>query len=211
MMMEERLMNNFFIVFLIFTLTSLISEVFADEKNFGKTVPSVESIINQFKKDDQDTSSQFHLSESFDDTRRGLNIIEKNKKTSKWSKPSQTTQQSVGDEKAISLEILFNYNSTNLTEDAKTKLAPVSEAMLSPELNGFHYRIEGYTDIVGSDQFNVDLSLRRALAVKEFLTNQSGVSTNSLQTIGKGKSNLADANHPYSEANRRVRIVRLLN
>ena len=114
-------------------------------------------------------------------------------------------------EKAISLEVLFDSGSADLTSDAKQQLQPVGGAMASDELKGLHYRIEGHTDVVGGDEENLDLSRRRAESVKDFLVQQFGLSADAIEIIGKGKQDLADKNNPASEANRRVKIVRLVN
>jgi outer membrane protein OmpA-like peptidoglycan-associated protein len=108
-------------------------------------------------------------------------------------------------EKAISLQILFDYNSATLTESAKAQLEPVGRALASGDLSGMKFRIEGHTDVIGGDEFNIELSRRRAEAVKQYLTQQFAA----IQIQGKGKSDLADAANPTSEANRRVRIVSL--
>ena len=110
----------------------------------------------------------------------------------------------------LSLEILFDYNSATLSEKGREQLRPVGDALANPDLKGKQYIIEGHTDVVGGDQFNIDLSRRRAAAVKEFLLSQ-GLPAYSLKIEGKGKQNLADKDDPTSEVNRRVRIVMLNN
>lgn len=47
--------------------------------------------------------------------------------------------------------------------------------------------IEGHTDRLGDDKFNMALSQKRADAVKAYLASK-GIATSSIQTIGKGKS-----------------------
>jgi len=112
-------------------------------------------------------------------------------------------------EKSISMEVLFDYDSVLLTQAAREQLEPIGEALASDQLKGLSYRIEGYTDAVGGEAFNKNLSMRRAESVKKYLTENLKFSGKGIQTVGKGKANLADPANPFSEKNRRVRIVRL--
>jgi outer membrane protein OmpA-like peptidoglycan-associated protein len=70
------------------------------------------------------------------------------------------------------------------------------------------FLIEGHTDAVGSDAYNLDLSKRRAVAVALYLVNQMGISPDRLAVAGKGKTEpLTD--DPYDAANRRVQFARM--
>jgi outer membrane protein OmpA-like peptidoglycan-associated protein len=68
--------------------------------------------------------------------------------------------------------------------------------------------IEGYTDNVGSDAFNVDLSLRRAEAVRGFLI-KNGVSGERVTARGYGEASPVASNDTEAgrQQNRRVEIV----
>lgn len=173
-----------------------LSSACAEEENFGKSTPSEEKIIELFKAGETDATPGIRT--------RGLNIIDTGKSTPKH-KPVTPTME----EKAISLEVLFDYDSDTLTAEAKQQLGPVGMALASDDLKGMSFRIEGHTDVVGSDQYNLDLSRRRAEVVKAYLTEQYGLAGVSIQIVGKGESELADKANPTSEVNRRVRIVRL--
>ncbi|MDD1622832.1 MAG: OmpA family protein [Methylococcaceae bacterium] len=181
---------------LLLSLLLCLSHVQAEEANFGKSTPSEEKIIELFKSDTADVEPGIKT--------RGINIIETGK-----SNPRHKPVTPVLEEKAISMEILFDYNSATLTEQAKTQLRPVGAAMASDDLKGLSFRIEGHTDAIGGDQFNIDLSRRRAEAVKAFLSEQYRLGDTPIQIVGKGKKDLADKANPDSEVNRRVRIVRL--
>lgn len=193
--------------FIFFWLLFLISNALhSEEENFGKNTPSKEKIIEFFKSDAPPKLR------SVSPKIRGLNFIDESKSAAKHKTAKHVLQKSATHalkEKAISMEILFDYNSATLTDAAKNQLRPVGSALTSSELAGFRYRIEGHTDIIGGDEFNLDLSRRRAKAVQEFLTQQSGLSPALTKIVGKGKKELADKNNPTSEVNRRVRIVRL--
>ena len=113
------------------------------------------------------------------------------------------------DEVAFSMEVLFDYNSADLSSKAKEQLEPVAQALIAPEMKGLRFKIEGHTDVSGSDDYNINLSLRRAEAVKEFLIQHHGVNASVIEVEGKGKYGLANPIDPTSEENRRVRLVKL--
>jgi outer membrane protein OmpA-like peptidoglycan-associated protein len=71
----------------------------------------------------------------------------------------------------------------------------------------FNIRIEGHTDSDGSQQFNQELSLKRAMAVKSWL-EERGVASKQISTAGFGKTRpLGSENTPEHKAlNRRVEI-----
>jgi OmpA family len=69
-------------------------------------------------------------------------------------------------------------------------------------------QIEGHTDSVGGDAFNVHLSEQRANSVRDFLGEQ-GVSLSSITAQGFGKAEPVAANDTAEgrQRNRRVEIV----
>lgn len=185
----------------------------AEEKNFGTMTPTQAEVIQHFKapvKNSEPSSGQ--ASDGYEDVSESdLQNVRGLKKTVnldkiKIDKPKVARTSG---EKAISLQILFDYDSAALSEEAKHQLDPVGQALASGELKGLKFKIEGHTDAVGSDEYNNDLSRRRADAVKQFLVDQYGIPLSALQSEGKGKSGLADSSNPNSEVNRRVRIVGL--
>lgn len=70
--------------------------------------------------------------------------------------------------------------------------------------------IEGHTDNVGGAQFNLELSRKRAEAVKRWLVDKVGISEVRLTTVGYGLSRpIADNSTEEGRAkNRRVELVR---
>ncbi len=71
--------------------------------------------------------------------------------------------------------------------------------------------IEGHTDNIGSDSDNLDLSRRRAAAVKDALVARHRIAANRLATGGYGESRPRDTNDTLEgrARNRRVELVRL--
>lgn len=68
--------------------------------------------------------------------------------------------------------------------------------------------IQGYTDNVGSDDYNQGLSERRADSVKSYLTGQ-GIGSTRLSATGKGRSDPVASNDSAAgrQQNRRVEVV----
>jgi outer membrane protein OmpA-like peptidoglycan-associated protein len=106
--------------------------------------------------------------------------------------------------------ILFDVNKTALKSAATTNLQNLATSMQNnPDTN---ISIIGYTDNTGSDSYNMDLSVRRAAAVKSAIT-ANGVSGSRLTTQGKGETDpIADNSTEAGRTqNRRVEIVIVAN
>jgi outer membrane protein OmpA-like peptidoglycan-associated protein len=103
-------------------------------------------------------------------------------------------------------DVLFDTAQYTLKPDAREKLAKVSGILLAyPDLK---VQVEGYTDTVGSDEYNLTLSQHRADAVRDYLVSQ-GVSVANTSSVGYGKTNpIADNATAAGRAqNRRVNLV----
>ena len=103
-------------------------------------------------------------------------------------------------------DVLFNTGQYTLKPAAQISLAKVAGILLA--YPGLNVRVEGYTDSVGSDTYNLTLSDKRAETVKNFLVAQ-GVSPNSISSQGFGKNDpVADNSTALGRAeNRRVNMV----
>jgi outer membrane protein OmpA-like peptidoglycan-associated protein len=103
---------------------------------------------------------------------------------------------------------LFEYDSAELRGAAVEELQKVATLMKRNSSSTF--TLEGYTDSFGSEEYNLDLSRRRAESVKLYLVNVLGINPAQIQTRGYGKSNLLtspDASIEEQEINRRVVVV----
>ena len=103
-------------------------------------------------------------------------------------------------------DVLFDTGKYTLKPDAREKLAKVSGILLAyPNLK---VQVEGYTDNVGSDQYNLTLSQQRADAVRDYLISQ-GVGAPNTTATGYGKNDfIADNATAAGRAqNRRVNLV----
>jgi peptidoglycan-associated lipoprotein len=82
----------------------------------------------------------------------------------------------------------FDYDSSDIREDARNALTQDSDALkkIIQSFPGASLVVEGHCDERGSAEYNLGLGDRRAEAAKEFLT-QLGVPAESLKTISYGK------------------------
>ncbi len=103
-------------------------------------------------------------------------------------------------------DVLFDTGKYTLKPTTQVSLAKV--AGILEAYPGLKVQVEGYTDSVGSDEFNQTLSQNRAAAVKDFLVAQ-GVSPNNITSQGFGKNDpVADNTTAGGRAqNRRVNMV----
>ena len=103
-------------------------------------------------------------------------------------------------------DVLFNTGSYVLQPGAREKLAKISGILLAHP--GLTLEIDGYTDSVGSDEFNQTLSEQRAGSVRDFLAQQ-GVPATSITAKGFGMAQPVASNDTPEgrQQNRRVEIV----
>lgn len=85
---------------------------------------------------------------------------------------------------AVSTDVLFAFGSATLTSSAGAVLGGLKARLAAAK--GHPVTITGYTDAIGSEAFNLDLSRRRAAAVRDFLAPTSpGVR---FVVVGKGEA-----------------------
>jgi outer membrane protein OmpA-like peptidoglycan-associated protein len=103
-------------------------------------------------------------------------------------------------------DVLFDTGKYTLKPGTQVSLAKV--AGILEAYPGLKVQVEGYTDSVGSDDFNQKLSENRASAVKDFLVSQ-GVSANNITSQGFGKNDPVADNSTSAgrQQNRRVNLV----
>jgi outer membrane protein OmpA-like peptidoglycan-associated protein len=103
-------------------------------------------------------------------------------------------------------DVLFAFNQYALKPGAREKLAKVSGILLA--YPGLKIQLEGYTDSIGSDEYNMTLSQHRADGVRTYLLSQ-GVPADTVTAVGMGKANpVADNSTPAGrQQNRRVEMI----
>lgn len=115
----------------------------------------------------------------------------------------------VGEEKiALPTDILFGYNEYELKEEARLSMMKLAFVVqTNPDAT---FVIEGHTDSFGGDQFNLDLSLKRAEAVRRWLVEKLRIDAANIEVVGLGKTRpivSIDGTAEQQALNRRVEIV----
>ena len=115
----------------------------------------------------------------------------------------------VGEEKiALPTDILFGYNEFELKEEARLSMMKLAFVVqTNPDAT---FIIEGHTDSFGGEDFNRDLSLKRANAVRQWLIDRLRIDAGNIRTVGVGKARPIVSTEGTAEdqaLNRRVEIV----
>jgi outer membrane protein OmpA-like peptidoglycan-associated protein len=107
----------------------------------------------------------------------------------------------------ITLEdINFEFGKAELLPAARQTIDPLVDVLKKdPQRNVL---IEGFTDSIGNDQYNMKLSLQRANAVRDAITAK-GISSGRITTKGYGKQFPVESNETPAgrQKNRRVEII----
>jgi outer membrane protein OmpA-like peptidoglycan-associated protein len=122
-----------------------------------------------------------------------VNIVEK-----------QLTEQ----KRAVTYGIYFDFNKDTIKPESEPVLKEIVQAMSdNPD---WKLTVEGNTDNIGGDAYNLDLSKRRAAAVKETLVTRYHIAPDRLSTNGFGASHPIETNETLEgrARNRRVELTR---
>ena len=105
-----------------------------------------------------------------------------------------------------SKSIRFDFDKANIKPEYRDILNRIAGIMMT--LKGYTVAVYGYTDDIGTQAYNLQLSQRRAEAVRDFLV-QAGISATVLSTKGFGKSDprVPGDSEEARAANRRVEIA----
>lgn len=107
---------------------------------------------------------------------------------------------------SVDLSIQFEFNSAKLLPESKPLLQNLAKAINSSQLKSYTFLVEGHTDIIGTAEYNQNLSIQRAITVSNYLASL-GVSKGRLKAVGKGSNELLMPERPDAPENRRVKII----
>ena len=111
------------------------------------------------------------------------------------------------DQAQFTVEIDFDFNSAAIRPQSYRAVGSIADALHNPILLGYKFLVVGHTDAVGGREYNLELSQRRAEAIREALVNPFGVDASRLEAVGLGEEQLRDPLHPDAPANRRVQLI----
>src|SRR5579883_1145052 len=101
--------------------------------------------------------------------------------------------------------IRFDFDKATLRPENREILSRIAGVLMT--LRGYHISVYGYTDDIGTQEYNLKLSERRAQAVRDYLV-KAGLDPSIITTKGYGKSDpRVPGDTPQARAiNRRVEI-----
>jgi len=104
-----------------------------------------------------------------------------------------------------SKSVRFDFDKAYVKPEYRDMLNRIAGILMT--LKGYTIAVYGYTDDIGTQTYNLQLSQRRAEAVRDFLA-QAGISPTIMTTKGFGKSNprVPSDSEQARAANRRVEI-----
>lgn len=107
------------------------------------------------------------------------------------------------------ISIGFAFNSSDLTDETKATLDTLASKVKGTK--GYVLELQGFTDKIGSDSYNLALSQKRSESVVRYLSQEHGVPLFRMFILGLGASKEVDSNKTKEgrAANRRVEITLL--
>lgn len=136
-------------------------------------------------------------------------------RTGRWDENSIAPAGCDGDSKeyaalrhiSLAAGATFEFDSAALKSEGKQQLDDIASKIvrLGDRVESIH--VDGHTDSVGADDYNMDLSVRRARSVSDYLVSQ-GVDAEKITTRGHGETQpVADnSTNAGRQQNRRVEI-----
>lgn len=118
-----------------------------------------------------------------------------------WSKIEKLPQMVV--------EINFKNDSVMIEPESYRTLGLIADALHHPDLWAYKFLIIGHTSATGSEQHNLELSDRRAEAIREILSTTFAIAPERLYAVGVGEYFPIDGSKADAANNRRVQLANL--
>ena len=125
------------------------------------------------------------------------------------SRGLKITEANKDEAPSISMRVQFAYDSDELENEAILTLRALGKALRDERLKDYKFQIIGHTDAKGSDEYNLELSKRRAASVVEHLVFFHHVDRDRLVAIGMGEEDPINPADPDAAENRRVEIINI--
>ncbi|WP_349357653.1 OmpA family protein [Stappia sp.] len=107
----------------------------------------------------------------------------------------------------FNVEITFDFDSDRIRPESYETIGLIADALHTPYLWGQRFFVVGHTDAKGKREYNLELSQRRANAIREALVTTFRVPAEQLEAVGLGEENLRDPQNPDAQINRRVQLI----
>jgi len=105
-------------------------------------------------------------------------------------------------------DVTFEFDQWTLSNEGKKMLSEVAD-QIRKDKKWLYLKVDGHTDSIGSMPYNMDLSLKRAIAAATFLISHEGVEASKIFIKGFGKST-AIADNSTADGRRKNRRTEVL-
>ena len=107
----------------------------------------------------------------------------------------------------FNVEITFDFDSARIRPESYETIGVIADALHTPYLWGAKFFVVGHTDAKGDREYNLNLSQKRAEAVRDALVTTFRVPADRLEAVGLGEEQLRDPADPDGAINRRVQLI----
>ncbi len=111
--------------------------------------------------------------------------------------------------RSANIRVEFDFDAYTIRSYSFALLNELGKALTSERLRGVAVRLRGHTDSDGDITYNLDLSLKRAFAVKKYLTDNFYISPSlvKVEGYGEGLPLVPNTSELNKQVNRRVEIA----
>ena len=168
----------------------------------GQTPPSRDDIVNQL--------SRFETAPELDIAALRQKVLDKSRSRSR-NEPEPSKRPPIVPEllnlPTFTVNIDFDNDTPVVRPSSYQTVGRIADALVNSSLLPYSFLIVGHTDSNGRREANVQLSRRRADAIRDSLVNTFKISSKRLQSLGLGEEQFVDQAHPTSPANLQIQIV----
>ena len=177
---------------------------YADAANFAETAEEIiDALTNAGTKQEIKTRS---LKAPSSGKMRGLTVVKKENGKIVEKTVLISERHAV---RSANIRVEFDFDAYTIRSDSFALLNELGKALTSERLRGVAVILRGHTDSDGDIAYNLDLSLRRAFAVKKFLTDHFSISPSlvKVEGYGEGLPLVPNTSKQNKQVNRRVEIA----
>jgi outer membrane protein OmpA-like peptidoglycan-associated protein len=122
--------------------------------------------------------------------------------------PTKTVQAVAYKKFRLPSTVIFAFDDATLTEEGKAAITDVVTA-ITTEKRWYVLRVDGFTDGLGSDDYNIKLGLRRAISVASYMVTNNGIDPSIVFVKSSGENEPLATNETEEgrSLNRRAEIV----
>jgi len=122
--------------------------------------------------------------------------------------PAKTIQAVAHKKFRLPSTVIFAFDDATLTDEGKAAITDVV-ATITTEKNWYVLRVDGFTDSLGSDDYNIKLGMRRAIAVASYMVTNNGIDPAIVFVKSSGENEPIATNETEEgrSLNRRAEIV----